>query len=37
MNCKETNKEHEEYRALVQLQKDEKQKRVAVVIIQKYV
>jgi hypothetical protein len=33
---KETNKEHEEWRALVQHPKNEKGKRAAVVIIQKY-
>jgi hypothetical protein len=34
---KETNKEREEGRASVQHQKDEKLKRAAVVIIQKYI
>jgi hypothetical protein len=34
---KETNKEREEWRASVQRQKNKKQKRAAVVIIQKYI
>jgi len=34
---KETNEEREEWRASVQRQKDEKQKRAVVVIIQKYI
>jgi hypothetical protein len=34
---KETNKEREEWRVSVQRQKDKKQKRIAVVIIEKYI